>query len=58
MESVLTDLEAVKMTQDELRAAEDIGVKWSAVEEESEEDGEDDTQLDYWVKELDKITGE
>lgn len=58
MESVLTDLEAVKMTQDELRAAEDIGVKWSAVEEESEEDREDDTQLDYWVKELDKITGE
>jgi hypothetical protein len=59
MERVLADLEAIKLTQDELRAAEDVGIRWCVEKEEDSEDKvEDLTQLDYWIKKLDKITGE
>ena len=59
MGSVLADLEAIKLTQDELWAAEDVGIRW-CVEKEEDSEGKDEdlTQLDYWIKRLDKITGE
>lgn len=66
MHDVLAELHAAELTEEEMRAAESIGVTWhdespplEELEEEEEEEEEDDIisrdQMEYWVRELNKI---
>lgn len=80
MHDVLAELHAAELTEEEMRAAESIGVTWhdespsleeleeeseeeseeeESEEEEEEEEEEDDIisrdQMEYWVRELNKI---
>ncbi|RWA09811.1 hypothetical protein EKO27_g5279 [Xylaria grammica] len=53
MQKELADIEAIQLTADEKRKAEEIGVQWQPVlEHEGEEEIKD---LNYWLKKLDEI---
>ncbi|KAI0421685.1 hypothetical protein F5X98DRAFT_389923 [Xylaria grammica] len=53
MQKELADIEAIRLTADEKRKAEEIGVRWQPVlEHEGEEEIKD---LNYWLKKLDEI---
>ncbi|KAI1357242.1 hypothetical protein F5Y08DRAFT_353166 [Xylaria arbuscula] len=55
MQRILADLEANQMTEDERLQAEEIGVRWQPAKEDDELEEEDMGNIEYWLRELDKI---
>ncbi|KAI0505907.1 hypothetical protein F5B22DRAFT_490884 [Xylaria bambusicola] len=56
MQQELADMEAIRMTEDEKLKVEELGVRWGP-EPEVRNEGES-SDLDIWLKELDKIIPE
>ncbi|KAI1271258.1 hypothetical protein F5Y07DRAFT_404568 [Xylaria sp. FL0933] len=56
MQEALVGLEAIQLTAEEKKKAEEIGVRWQSVSEDTvAEDIEDLDSLEYWLKRLDEI---
>ncbi|GAW24011.1 hypothetical protein ANO14919_135900 [Xylariales sp. No.14919] len=49
----LASVEAIQLTADEMRKAEEIGIQWQPILED--EDEEETRDLNYWLKKLDEI---
>ncbi|KAI1349286.1 hypothetical protein F5Y01DRAFT_187508 [Xylaria sp. FL0043] len=56
MQQALAGLEAIQLTAEEKKKAEEIGVRWQSVLEDTiEGDIEDHGSLEYWLERLDEI---
>ncbi|ROW11626.1 hypothetical protein VMCG_01292 [Cytospora schulzeri] len=58
MVEVLAELDMIRLTEEERRGAECLGVKWDPStidEEEEEEEEEEEKKLRYWIRRLDEV---